>query len=157
MSPVASTSNRADTCSPFDSVSICRSALVAIDFDLGGKEGSGRHLLAHGVHQVRVVNAALSSIALLNQTTEARDRQAAVRRRRAQHCIGQTSLVQDLDLADVKFLAAEIRRINLARIYQENIRASRPVCAENLNPSIVVMQATQDWTCSYEPGPLDRA
>ena len=31
------------------------------------------------------------------------------------------------------------------------------VCAENLNPSVVVMQATQDWTCSYDPGPLNRA
>ena len=29
--------------------------------------------------------------------------------------------------------------------------------AENLTPSIVVMQSTQDWTCSYKPDPLDRA
>lgn len=30
------------------------------------------------------------------------------------------------------------------------------VCAEDLIPSMVVMQSTQDWTCSYEADPLDR-
>ena len=49
----------------------------------------------------------------------------------------------------------------MGRSYSQDIRGrvtlAVAVCAENLTPSIVVMQSTQDWTCSYEPDPLDRA
>jgi hypothetical protein len=49
----------------------------------------------------------------------------------------------------------------MRRSYSQDIRGrvtlAVAVCAENSTPSIVVVQSTQDWTCSYEADPLDRA
>ncbi len=121
MSPFETTTRRAEISSPVDSVTTCRSGLLAIRRDLGADEFRARgNLGADRVDERVVEDAVLIAAALLDHVAEARDPAFAVERARAQDRVGKAGAPQDADLRAVELLATKVGRIDGVGIDQHD-------------------------------------